>query len=116
MITKALSKTPLGAGLVNTDIGNNTGLAQHNLLIPAYASNRTIPSYLFPSNLSMCDKSTSSRPDAIWITPHNPQPTSNNVSSSCSHHAIRSRHSTTLRTGTANRVRQPHQLHANQRH
>eukprot|EP00983_Pelagomonas_calceolata_P026696 837504-Pelagomonas_calceolata.AAC.1 len=50
------------------------------------------------------------------ITPHNAQTTSNNVTSSCSHHALRSRHSTTKRTDTANRVRQPHQLHANQCH
>eukprot|EP00983_Pelagomonas_calceolata_P060922 1146584-Pelagomonas_calceolata.AAC.1 len=115
MITKALSNTPRGAGLVNTDIGNDTRLAQHNLQIPAYASNRTLPSYLFPRNLSMRDRSTSSRPDAILITPHNAQPTSNNISSSCSHHALCSRHYTTQRAGTANRVR-PHQLHANQRH
>eukprot|EP00983_Pelagomonas_calceolata_P091714 1157580-Pelagomonas_calceolata.AAC.4 len=64
---------------------------------------RTIPSYLLPRNLSMHDRSTSSRPDAILITPHNAQPTSNNVSSSCSHHALCSRHSTTQRAGTANR-------------
>eukprot|EP00983_Pelagomonas_calceolata_P042394 1138494-Pelagomonas_calceolata.AAC.1 len=44
MITKALSKTPWGAGLVNTNIGNDTRLAQHNLQIAAYASNRTSPS------------------------------------------------------------------------
>eukprot|EP00983_Pelagomonas_calceolata_P032089 1007619-Pelagomonas_calceolata.AAC.1 len=55
-------------------------------------------------------KLASSRPDAILITPHNAQTTS------CSHHALRNRHSTTQRTGTANCVRQPHRLHANQRH
>eukprot|EP00983_Pelagomonas_calceolata_P027099 852091-Pelagomonas_calceolata.AAC.1 len=64
-------------------------------------SNRTIPSYLFPRNLSMRDRSTSSQPDAILITSHNAQPTSNSVSSSCSHHALRSRHSTSQRAGTA---------------
>eukprot|EP00983_Pelagomonas_calceolata_P052561 1142894-Pelagomonas_calceolata.AAC.1 len=78
MITKALSKTPWGAGLVNTDIGNDTWLAQHNLQIPAYASNRITPSHLFPCNLSMQDRSSSSRSDAILITLHNAQPTSNN--------------------------------------
>eukprot|EP00983_Pelagomonas_calceolata_P016750 527497-Pelagomonas_calceolata.AAC.1 len=117
MIRKALSKTPWGAGLVNTDIANDTRLAQHNLQIPAYASNITVASYLFPCNLSMRDRSTSSQPDAILIlSPYNAQPTSNNVSSACSHHALRSRHSTTQRAGTSNRVRQPHQLHANQSH
>eukprot|EP00983_Pelagomonas_calceolata_P019567 616250-Pelagomonas_calceolata.AAC.1 len=56
MIIKALSKTPWGAGLVNTDLGNDTQ-------IPAHASKRTIPSYLFPRNLSIQDRSTSSRPE-----------------------------------------------------
>eukprot|EP00983_Pelagomonas_calceolata_P028392 889300-Pelagomonas_calceolata.AAC.1 len=76
MITKALSKNPWGAGLVNTEIGNDA--RQHNLKIPAHASNKTIPSYLFPRNLSMRDRCTSSQSDAILITPHNAQPTSNN--------------------------------------
>eukprot|EP00983_Pelagomonas_calceolata_P045062 1139538-Pelagomonas_calceolata.AAC.5 len=55
---------------------------------------------------------TSSRPDAILITrtPFSPF-------TSCSHHhALRSRHKPTPRTTTANCVRQPHQLNANQRH
>eukprot|EP00983_Pelagomonas_calceolata_P009947 322282-Pelagomonas_calceolata.AAC.1 len=60
MITEALSKAPWGAGLVNTDIGNDTRLTQHNLQIPAHASNITIPSYFFPRNLSMRGRSTSS--------------------------------------------------------
>eukprot|EP00983_Pelagomonas_calceolata_P017961 562990-Pelagomonas_calceolata.AAC.1 len=48
MIIKALSKSPWGAGLVNTDIGSDDRLAQHNLQIPAHASNRGIPPYLIP--------------------------------------------------------------------
>eukprot|EP00983_Pelagomonas_calceolata_P051026 1142228-Pelagomonas_calceolata.AAC.1 len=64
----------------------------------------------------MRTRSASSRPDAILITSHNAQATSNTVTSSCSHHALRSRHNTTQRTGTANRVRQPHKLHENQSH
>eukprot|EP00983_Pelagomonas_calceolata_P084257 1156321-Pelagomonas_calceolata.AAC.3 len=39
MITKALSKSPWGAGLGNTDIGSDDRLALHNLQIPAHASN-----------------------------------------------------------------------------
>jgi len=35
MIIKALSKSPLGAGLVNTDIGSDDRLAQHILQFPA---------------------------------------------------------------------------------
>eukprot|EP00983_Pelagomonas_calceolata_P060010 1146187-Pelagomonas_calceolata.AAC.2 len=42
MINKALSKSPWWAGLINTDIGSDDKLAQHNLQIPARASNRII--------------------------------------------------------------------------
>eukprot|EP00983_Pelagomonas_calceolata_P035675 1117095-Pelagomonas_calceolata.AAC.1 len=34
MITKALSKSPLGAGLIYADIGSDFKLAQHNLSNP----------------------------------------------------------------------------------
>eukprot|EP00983_Pelagomonas_calceolata_P097755 1158275-Pelagomonas_calceolata.AAC.1 len=49
MITEALSISCWGAGLVNMDIGSDNWLAQHNLKIPAHASNRTIPSRKFLS-------------------------------------------------------------------
>eukprot|EP00983_Pelagomonas_calceolata_P079672 1154788-Pelagomonas_calceolata.AAC.5 len=61
-------------------------------------------------------RSASSRPDAILITPYNAKHTFNNVSPSCSHHAVRNRHSTTQRTSTTSRVRQPHQLNACHHH
>eukprot|EP00983_Pelagomonas_calceolata_P045623 1139829-Pelagomonas_calceolata.AAC.4 len=48
MITKALSKSPWGAGLINLDIGSDDRLAQYNLHPLARASNRTLPPYLFP--------------------------------------------------------------------
>eukprot|EP00983_Pelagomonas_calceolata_P005290 172328-Pelagomonas_calceolata.AAC.1 len=70
MIIRALSKSPWGAGLVNTDIGSDIRLAQHNLQIPAHASNKIIPPYLFPRNFSRRIRLTSSRPDAILITPY----------------------------------------------
>eukprot|EP00983_Pelagomonas_calceolata_P051514 1142445-Pelagomonas_calceolata.AAC.2 len=35
--------------------------------------------------------------------------------SSCSHHVLRSKQRTLLRTNTANHMRQPHQLNANKR-
>eukprot|EP00983_Pelagomonas_calceolata_P060628 1146468-Pelagomonas_calceolata.AAC.1 len=90
MITTALSKSPWGAGLVNTDIGNYDRLAQHNLQIPAHASNRIIPPYLFPRNFPDLERSRlkSSRPDAILITPYQSKPTSSSPSSSSSHYAL----------------------------
>eukprot|EP00983_Pelagomonas_calceolata_P004654 151942-Pelagomonas_calceolata.AAC.1 len=102
MIIKTLSKSPWGAGLVNMDIRSNDRLAQHNLQIPAHASNRTIPPYLFPRNFPQRSRLTSSRPDAILTTPYQAKPTSSSPSSSSSHYALRSRH-LTQRISGANR-------------
>eukprot|EP00983_Pelagomonas_calceolata_P034150 1069538-Pelagomonas_calceolata.AAC.1 len=52
MIIKALSKSPWGAGLFNKGIASGDRLAQHNLQIPAHASNRIIPPYFFPRKIS----------------------------------------------------------------
>eukprot|EP00983_Pelagomonas_calceolata_P025812 808467-Pelagomonas_calceolata.AAC.1 len=108
MIIKALRESPWGAGLVNTDIGSGDRLAQHNLQIPVHASNRIIPPYFFPRHFPKRSRLTSSRPDAMLITPDDAKSTPSSPSTSCSHHhALRSRHNPTLRTTTANRVRQP---------
>eukprot|EP00983_Pelagomonas_calceolata_P041083 1137897-Pelagomonas_calceolata.AAC.2 len=116
MIMRALSKSPWGAGLVNTDIGNGDRLAQHNLQIPAHVSNRITPPYLFPRNFSQRSRLTPSRPDAMLITPYQAKHTSSSPSSSCSRYALRSRHNPTQRTSGVNCVRQPHRLNAKQRH
>eukprot|EP00983_Pelagomonas_calceolata_P042859 1138679-Pelagomonas_calceolata.AAC.2 len=72
---------------------------------------------LFPQYLPERSRLTSSRPDAILITRCKAKPTSFSPFTSCSHRrALRSRHNLTLRTTTANRVRQPQQLSVNQRH
>eukprot|EP00983_Pelagomonas_calceolata_P008545 279788-Pelagomonas_calceolata.AAC.1 len=114
MIIKALSKSPWGAGLVNMGIGSGDRLVQHNLQIPAHASNIIIPPYFFPRNFSKRSRLTSSRPDAILITPYRAKPTPSSPSTSCSHHhVLRSRYNPTLRTSTADRMRQPHQLNVN---
>eukprot|EP00983_Pelagomonas_calceolata_P108147 1159422-Pelagomonas_calceolata.AAC.4 len=52
----------------------------------------------------------------MLITPYRGKPTPSSPSTFCSHYALRSRHDPTQRTTQANRVRQPHQLHLNQRH
>eukprot|EP00983_Pelagomonas_calceolata_P007687 249614-Pelagomonas_calceolata.AAC.2 len=67
MITKALSKSPWGAGLVNTDIGNDDRLPQYNLQIPAHASNKIMPPYLFPRYFPRRSRLKSSRPACIVI-------------------------------------------------
>ncbi|KAF5829801.1 hypothetical protein DUNSADRAFT_15464, partial [Dunaliella salina] len=113
MITKALSKCPVGAGLVYTDIGSNFKLAQRNLQLPTHASNRALPTYFFPRNLPERKRLNSSRPDAVLITPLNAKHTSNGVSPTHSHHALCSSSRRTTRTS---RMRQPHELYANKRH
>eukprot|EP00983_Pelagomonas_calceolata_P081266 1155504-Pelagomonas_calceolata.AAC.1 len=74
MVIKAHSKSPWGAGLVHTDIGSYDRLVQHNRQIPAHASNKVIPLYLFPRNFSQRSRLTSGRPDALLINPYKSQP------------------------------------------
>ena len=51
------------------DAGSIDRFAQQNLQIPEHASNRTLPIWLFDARLSVRDRLTSSRPDAILVTP-----------------------------------------------
>jgi len=69
LIMKAISKGSLAGCLVHLDAGSTTHLAQQYLQIPEHASNRTFPRWLFDARLSARDKITSSRPDAILVTP-----------------------------------------------
>ncbi len=66
---KAISKGSLAVCLVHLDAGSTNSLAQQNPIIPENANNRTIPSWLFGARLSARDRLTSSRPDAILVTP-----------------------------------------------
>eukprot|EP00983_Pelagomonas_calceolata_P130184 1161667-Pelagomonas_calceolata.AAC.1 len=100
-------------------IGSDDQLAQHNLQIPAHASNRTTSSYLFPRKFPKKSSLTSSHPDTVLITTYHAKPTSSSLSSSSS----LCRHDTSQKTSAVTRVRQPaldsrapHQLSANQRH
>ena len=98
MIMKALSKSPYGAGLINTDVGKNERPAQHNLQLPAHASNRTTPDYLFSRTVSKRSRLTTSRPDAILIIPYNAKSNSSSFSPSSvspSRYMLRSRHQET---------------------
>ncbi len=62
-------KGSLAGCLVHMDAGSTLRLAQPDLQIPEHANNRTIPSWLFGARLSARDRLTSSRPDAILVTP-----------------------------------------------
>ncbi len=71
LIMKAISKGSLTGCLVQLDAGpgSTDRLAQQNLQISEHAYNRTLPSWLFDARLSARDRLTSSRPDAILVTP-----------------------------------------------
>ncbi len=69
LIVKAISKGSLAGCLVQLDASSTDCLAQQNLQIPEHANNRTLPSWLFDARLSARDRLTSSRPDAIFVTP-----------------------------------------------
>ena len=66
---KAISKSSLAGCIVHMDAGSTDRFAQHNLQIPEHASKRTLPIWLFDARLSVRDRLTSSRPDAILVTP-----------------------------------------------
>eukprot|EP00983_Pelagomonas_calceolata_P039732 1137318-Pelagomonas_calceolata.AAC.1 len=65
IITEAPSKSPWGAGLVYTDIGNDDWLAQHNPQTSKHASNITLPPYLIPCSFFKRSRLTSRRPTML---------------------------------------------------
>jgi hypothetical protein len=69
IIIEALNKGAYGANLVYTDVGSNTRFSDEGLDI-THIANRTLPAWLL-CNLSEQERSSSSRPDAIFILPAN---------------------------------------------
>ncbi len=118
MILKEVSEGSYGANLVHVDAGSSDRLAQNDLHVPENVSNRTVPSYLFKQNIPEQVRRTSSRPDAILVTP---QPTNTNMQAPPpSHRVLRSntcnaRHSREV-TRSTNRARQHHEPNIPERH
>ena len=69
LIMKAISKGSLAGCIVYMDAGSNDRFAQQNLQISEHASNRALPIWLSDASLFVRDRLTSSRPDAILVTP-----------------------------------------------
>jgi hypothetical protein len=70
MILKAVSKTgSLGSCSVSKDIGSNERMTMQNLQYPETAESRIVPKWLFPPCFSDKDRSASSRPDVVLVTP-----------------------------------------------
>jgi len=67
IIIEALNKGAYGANLVYTDVGSNTRFFDEGLDTTGVAY-RTLPAWLIP-NLSELERSSFSRPDAIFILP-----------------------------------------------
>eukprot|EP00983_Pelagomonas_calceolata_P045196 1139614-Pelagomonas_calceolata.AAC.1 len=77
MLLKAISKSPLGAGLASMDIGSADRLALQDLQIPEHSTKRSFPKYVFPHRFPDKDRLTYSRPDAILVVPIQKMPRSN---------------------------------------
>jgi len=69
LITKAISKGSLARCIIHMVAGSTDRFAQQNLQIPEHASNRTSPIWPFDARLPFRGRLTSSRPDAILVTP-----------------------------------------------
>eukprot|EP00983_Pelagomonas_calceolata_P005828 192273-Pelagomonas_calceolata.AAC.1 len=63
-----VSEGSYGSNLKHMDVGADR-LAQHGLYITEQVSNRVIPSYLFDPSILDQARCSSSRPDAILVTP-----------------------------------------------
>eukprot|EP00983_Pelagomonas_calceolata_P095084 1157964-Pelagomonas_calceolata.AAC.1 len=71
MLLKAISKSPLGAGLASMDIGSADLLAlqPEDLQILEHSTKRILLEYVFSRRFPDKDRLTSSRPDAILVVP-----------------------------------------------
>eukprot|EP00983_Pelagomonas_calceolata_P126719 1161333-Pelagomonas_calceolata.AAC.7 len=69
MILKVVSEGSYGSNLLQLDVGSADRLAQHDLHITEQISDRVIPPYLFDPSIPDQAEHTSSRPNAILVTP-----------------------------------------------
>eukprot|EP00983_Pelagomonas_calceolata_P084038 1156281-Pelagomonas_calceolata.AAC.2 len=69
MILKVVSEGSYGSNLLQMNVGSADRLAQHDLHITEQTSTRILPPYLFDPSIPDQDRRTSSRPDAILVTP-----------------------------------------------
>eukprot|EP00983_Pelagomonas_calceolata_P000395 13014-Pelagomonas_calceolata.AAC.1 len=69
MILKVVSEGSYGSNLLQMNVGSADHLAQHDMHITEQISNRVIPPHLFETSIPDRARRTSSRPDAILVTP-----------------------------------------------
>eukprot|EP00983_Pelagomonas_calceolata_P032644 1023438-Pelagomonas_calceolata.AAC.1 len=114
MILKVVSEDFYGSNLLQMDIGSADRLAQHDLHISEQVSNRVIPPYLFKPSILDQARHTSSRPDAILVTPCPANP--NRPPSPPSHRVLRSMRRNEVVRSSATPARQLHTLNIQNRH
>eukprot|EP00983_Pelagomonas_calceolata_P067114 1149353-Pelagomonas_calceolata.AAC.3 len=119
MISKDVIEGSYGSNLLQIDVGSADRLAQHDLHIIEQVSNHVIPPYLFDPSISDQDRRSSSRPDAILVTPCPVNP--NRPPTPPSHWVLRSmsrndevRSSTTPARQFHEHPKPPHPLNINQ--
>eukprot|EP00983_Pelagomonas_calceolata_P000049 1214-Pelagomonas_calceolata.AAC.1 len=95
------------------DVGSADRLAQHDLHITEKISNHVIPPYLFDPSIPDQASRTSSRPDAILVTPCPANP--NTPPPPSSHQVLCSMRCNELRSSTT-LARQLHELNVQNRH
>eukprot|EP00983_Pelagomonas_calceolata_P127398 1161400-Pelagomonas_calceolata.AAC.5 len=113
MILKVVSKGSYDSNLLQMDAGSANRLAQHDLHITEQVFNRVTLPYLFGSSVPGQARCTSSRPDAILVTPCPASP--NRPPSPPSHWVLHSmKRNEGVRSTTA--ARQLHELNIQNHH
>eukprot|EP00983_Pelagomonas_calceolata_P057152 1144939-Pelagomonas_calceolata.AAC.7 len=114
MILKVVSKGSYGSKLLQMDVGSADRLAQYDLHITEQVSNHVIPPYLFDLSIPDQARRSSSRPDALLVTPC--PANSNGPPTSPSHRVLHSmRRNDEVRSSTTP-ARQLHELDIQNRH
>eukprot|EP00983_Pelagomonas_calceolata_P029428 921937-Pelagomonas_calceolata.AAC.5 len=119
MILKEVSEGSYGSNLIHMDVGSADRLAQHDLQITEQVSNRVVPPYLFDPSIPDQARRTSTRPDAILVTPcpanpnRPPTPPSHWVLRSMRRNEVRSR-TTPARQLHELKIQNPYPLYRNQ--
>eukprot|EP00983_Pelagomonas_calceolata_P086756 1156826-Pelagomonas_calceolata.AAC.2 len=114
MIFKGSSEGSYGSKLIHMNVGSADPLAQHDLHITEQVSNCAIPSYLFDPSIPDQARLTSSRPDAILVTPCPANPSKPPTPSS--HRVLRSMRRNEVVRSSTTRARQLHELSIQNRH
>eukprot|EP00983_Pelagomonas_calceolata_P072636 1151808-Pelagomonas_calceolata.AAC.3 len=114
MMLKVASEGSCVSNFVHVDVGSADRLAQHELHIPEQVSTRIIPPYLFDPSIPDQARCTSSRPDAILVTPCPTNP--NRPRTSPSHRVLRSMRDCEEARSSTTPARQFHELNIQCRH